>query len=487
LTPHERAEIESLLESRPSFIDLPFEDFCSTYLVIQDKQGQLVPLQLNRAQLDLVDHLTGRDIVLKARQLGMSTVIQAWLFWQQLRGGARTSTLCHEDELTSILRLMADRFYNELPDELRPVRKYANAKLTTYADLNSEGSIATVGGTAGSRKGRGGSLTFIHGSEVAFWPDAQGVLSAAMQAGNPAIILESTPNGMTGWFYEQCMAALDGSGVWTLHFFPWWYDELYQIPMAPGETLTYSEDELLLMTLHGLTAEQIKWRRSKQRELPHTFKQEYPEDPYSCFLASGISFFGDIEHVYTAPLDVDYNPDHQYVGGLDFAQTGDYTELTILDTTTAEQVDQLHINNLEWQEMRRRISFMVHYWHAEVLGEGNSMGTTNIELLQKGELLDDGTRIKPIKLRVFQTTAQSKPPLVQGLYHALHNASLKLQDRSFQKHQLRAFISKQLPSGAWQYEAAGGAHDDFVISLALAWHGANHRVTSTFARNPFYG
>lgn len=465
--------MDQLLTLKDSFTDLPFDEFCAQYLIIQNKQGELVPLQLNRAQRELIDHLTGHDIVLKARQLGVSTVIQAWLFWQQLRGGVRSSTLCHEDELTSTLRLMVDRFYNELPDERQPKRKYANAKLTSYASINSEGSIATVGGTAGSRKGRGGSLTHIHGSEVAFWPDAKGVLSAAMQAGNPQIVLESTPNGMTGWFYEQCMAALDGTGVWTLHFFPWWYDDQYQIPLKVGEALHYTEEEQALIDQHRLTAEQIKWRRSKIKELPQTFQQEYPEDPYSCFLASGKSFFGDVEHVYSAPLGVEYDVAHHYVGGLDFAQTGDYTELTILDATTLEQVDQLHINNLEWQEMRRRISVMANYWHAEILGESNSMGTTNTELLQKGELLADGSVIKAIKLTTFDTTAQSKPPLIQGLYYALHDGGLRLQDRSHQKHQLRAFISKQTPNGNWQYEADGGAHDDFVMSAALAWRHLN--------------
>lgn len=450
-------------------IDPNYERFCAEKLIIQDRYGSLAPLQLNRAQRELINNLTGRDLVLKARHVGVSTAVQARLFWLQLQGGARTSTLCHEDELTSTLRLMVDRFYDQYPEKNRPARKYANAKLTTYDAINSEGSIATVGGTAGKKKGRGGSLTHIHGSEVAFWPDAEGVLSAAMQAGNPAIILESTPNGMTGWFYEQCMAALTGDSIWTLHFFPWWYEDEYRIALEPGETLTYDPDEQKLVDDHGLEPEQIKWRRSKIKELPHTFKQEYPEDPYSCFLASGISFFGDVEHVYTAPLEAEYNPEHQYVAGLDFGQKGDFTDMTVIDATVMQQVDQLHVNNEEWREMRRRISIMATYWHAAVLGEGNSMGTTNTELLQSGEVLPDGTEIEPVDLEVFDTTSQSKPPLVQGFYHALHEGGLQLQDRDYQRHQIRAFISKQTPSGHWQYEGKS-AHDDFIISAALAVH-----------------
>ena len=462
-------------QSEP-FAELPFTEFCPRYLKVQNKAGEIVPLKLNNAQQELHANLTGRDIVLKARQVGISTSIQALHFHEQMKGNTRTSTLCHEDELTATLRRMSDRFYTELPDTLqeRNPRKYANAKLTTYAELNSESSIATVGGQAGSKKGRGGSVTRIHGSEVAFWPDAESVMAAAMQAGNPAIVLESTPNGMVGYFYDLCMDALENpDSIWTLHFFPWWYDDEYRIELLPGETLTYTDDEWALVEAHGLTPEQIKWRRRKQQELPHTFKQEYPEDPYSCFLASGQSFFGDVEHIFTAPFDVEPNETRQYVGGLDFAQTSDYLSLSIFDAETLEQVDQLRINGLEWQEMRRRVSEMANYWNAEILGEGNSMGTTNIELLQKGEILDDDTRIAPVKLSVFNTTPSSKPPLIQGLYHAIHEAGMRFQDRPFQRHELRAFISKQTASGHWQYEASAGATDDFVITAALAWRKMN--------------
>lgn len=462
------------------FADLAFEEFCERKLIIQNKDGQLVPLKLNRVQRELTRSLTGFDLVLKARQVGISTGIQALHFYEQMQGFVRTSTLCHDDELTSVLRRMVDLFYEKLPDDQRPVRRYANAKLNTYPELSSEGSIATVGGTAGLRKGRGSSVTHIHGSEVAFWPDAKSVLAAALQAGNPAIVLESTPNGMVGWFFERCMEALAGKGIWKLHFFPWWYDVNYRLPLDPGEKLAYDRDEQKLVDQHDLTAEQIKWRRLKVAEIGDLFPQEYPEDPYSCFLASGRSFFGDVEHVYTAPLNAQYNPEHRYVAGLDFGQKGDYTDMTVLDTTTLEQVDQLHVNNEEWREMRRRISIMANYWHAHIWGEGNSMGTTNTELLQSGESLPDGTIILPVDLTVFDTTPQSKPPLVQGLYHALHEGGLRLQDREYQRLQIRAFISKQTPSGHWQYEARSGANDDFVITAALAWHGMHAGVQISF-------
>lgn len=452
------------------YISLPFEEFCAQCLVVQDKAGELVPLILKPVQRNLINNLTGRDLVLKARQVGISTSIQARFFYETMRGGERTSTLCHEDDLTQELRAMADRFYGNYP--ARPERQYANAKVTTYPALNSQNRISTVGGTAGKRKGRGGSNTRVHGSEVAFWPDAESVMAAAMQAGDPDIVLESTANGAQGWFYERCMEALSGDNIWTLHFIAWWHEDEYRVPLRPGEVFDYTAEEQALVDEHGLDAEQVKWRRAKIAELPHTFKQEYPEDPVGCFLASGKSYFGDTEHVfqlgYASP-----QAGHRYVGGLDFAQADDYTVLVILDATTGEQVDMLRINQVSWQEMRRRISVMANKWGALVVGETNAMGTTNIELLQAGELLPGGGMSERVNLRPFDMTAQSKPPLIQGLYHGLHEDGLRLINDPVLRHEFRSFVSRQSPSGHWQYEASGGAHDDTVIATALAWHGCN--------------
>ncbi len=471
------------LETYEDVAQLDFDSFCERYLRIQDKTGAIVPLRLNRAQKHLIRHLTGFDLALKARQLGISTVIQAWFYYLVYRGGVRTNTLCHEDDLTQDFRDMADRFHENFPPSLRPVRKYANAKLTTYPAINSRSRIATVGGHsgksgAGKKKGRGGTYTHIHGSEVAFWPDARGVMSAAMQGGNPFIALESTPNGMTGPFYEWCMEALDGKGIWTLHFFPWWWEDGYQVALEAGEKLEYTPEEQALVNRYGLTPEQIKWRRKKKAELPHTFAQEYPEDPQSCFLASGKSYFGDIEHVFIAPLRGIRNTQHRYVGGLDFGQAHDYTVLIIIDVETRQMVDMLRINQLLWQDIRQRVSVMANQWKATVWGEANSMGETNIELLQSGETLDDGTRIEPIRLVPFDTTPISKPPLIQGLYHGLHEEGLILQDDPDLKHEFRAFISRQNSNGHWIYEAGEGAHDDIVMATALAWHGWHNSASS---------
>jgi hypothetical protein len=431
-------------------------EFARVFLRILDKRKVLKPLIWNKAQRHFHEHRTGRDLILKARQLGMSTYVQAEMFRRTVTSTRTTITLAHDDDTTGLLRRMADRYYEYCNfNGIQPQRKYANASLATYPEFDSEAIIAK----AGSRNvGRGATITDFHGSEVAFWPDAESIIAGAMQAGNPDVILESTPNGAQGHFYDLCMEALRGDGVWTLHFYPWWWDVTYRMVLAEGETISPTAEELQLASAHNLSLEQLKWRRYKRQELKDKFIQEYPEDPISCFLTSGNSYFGDLSGAFTAPLDVTYQEGHKYSAGLDFGQANDYTALIVIDHTARQMVDLLHINKLEWAEQRRRIMDVCKTWHVEtLLAEQNSIGSVNIEALQA-----DGLSVQP-----FQTTNTSKAEIMSDLHEDLHSG-LKLQDIPVLRHELNTFVSTQTSMGLWRLAAADEGHDDTVIALALA-------------------
>jgi hypothetical protein len=441
--------------------------FARVFLRILDKQGQLVPLRYNATQRQYLANRTGRDLVLKARQLGISTCVQAEFFRYAVIGTAITVTLAHEDDTTQRFRRMVNRFYTNIPGDRHPARKYSNARLATYPDFDSESIIATAGNT---NTGRGGMATHIHGSEIAFWKDAEALMAGLMQGGSPSwIVLESTPNGAQGYFYTKCMEALDGNRDWALHFFPWWLDPQYKQSLADGETMNYSADEQALVERYNLTPEQINWRRVKQRELKYLFSQEYPEDPRTCFLQSGNGYFGDLSDVFTAPLDATYQEGHRYVAGLDFGQTTDYTACAVIDCDTKQQVDQVHVNRLPWKEMRRQVVQACKRWYVGALwAEANSMGTTNIEALIS-ELGEAGcqTMVMP-----FDTTNDSKFTIMANLHDALHEGGLKLLPHPAQQHEFAAFQATQTTSGLWRLAApdVDGEHDDTVISLALANH-----------------
>lgn len=431
-------------------------DFARVFLKILTKDNALVPFHWNRAQVHFQANRTRRDLILKARQLGFSTFIQGEMFRRTVTGTRATMTLAHDADTTSKLRLMADRFYTHCRfGDLQPLRKYANASLTTYPEFDSTAAIATAGNV---ETGRGGTYSDFHGSEVAFWKDAERLIAGAMQGGNPDVVLESTPNGAQGFFYEKCMEALSGDSIWKLHFYPWWWDAKYRIALAPDEVMEYSDEERALVTKHGLSFEQIKWRRSKRRELGRLFAQEYPEDPITCFLTSGNSYFGDLTGVFTAPMNAVYIEGHDYTAGLDFGQTTDFTAMPVFDTTTKQQVDLLHINRLEWSEIRNRIKATYDKWRLQnLLAEKNSIGGPNIEELQKM-----GVNVIP-----FDTTNESKAAVMSNMNEQLHNGGWQLMDIPVQKHEFNTFVAVQLPSGAWRLAADGEGHDDIVMGDAL--------------------
>lgn len=477
--------------------------FASKFLKILDKKKKLISFNWNKAQEHFHAHRTGRDLILKARQLGFSTYIQGELFRRCVTNTRTTITLSHDADTTAKLRLMADRFYAHCKfGDIQPLRKYANASLTTYPEFDSSCTIGTAGNLT---FGRGDTYSDFHGSEVAFWRDAESIIAGAMQGGEPDVILESTPNGAQGFFYQLCMEALSGDSVWTLHFYPWWWNDEYILPLSPGKKLEYTDEELQLVKDHELTPEQIKWRRNKKRELKHLFSQEYPEDPVTCFLTSGKSYFGDnIAEIFTAPMESKYNPEHDYVAGLDFGQTNDFTAMPVLDKTVKQQVDLLHINKLEWKVIRTRIrNTLFEKWshlrcannHIHIgiwdsinrkiydecpickasivevkkpkLGaETNNVGSVNIEALR-----EDG-----IEIAEFETNNQIKSEAMSNMYDAFDTSGWKMQPYPVQKHEYSIFVSTQLPSGVWRLSAEGDGHDDTVIGGMIALWTATYSI-----------
>jgi hypothetical protein len=478
--------LSKVQETAPvNLIDDP-EAFASTFLRILDKEKNLVPFRWNKMQKHFHANRTGRDLILKARQLGSTTVIQGELYRRAVTSTRTTMTLAHDADTTAKLRIMADRFWEHHNFEgVQPERKYANASMTTYPEFDSVVTIATAGNV---ETGRGDTYTDFHGSEVAFWPDAAKIIAGALQGGDPDAVLESTANGAQGYFFELCMEALRGEGVWTLHFYAWWWDEAYKMPLDDGETIEYTEDEQKLVDANDLTPEQIKWRRYKQKELKGSFIQEYPEDPITCFLTSGNSYFGDLSDVFTAPMKPEYNPNHVYVAGLDWGQSSDFTAMPVIDITDKRQVDLLHINKLQWKEQRKRIASELFKWSSTICPKGhikqghheecpecgfkqvtykvpklgaeaNSIGSVNIEALQ-----DMGITVVP-----FNTTNATKSEIMSSLYEGIHTDGLKLQDHPTLKGEMYTFVSTQLPSGVWRLAADGDGHDDTVIGLGIAW------------------
>ena len=480
MTPDELAELDSLIRlssddgpAGQGIASLSLADFCARYLYIQDKRDQLVPLVLKRAQRHFIEHMTGRDIILKARQLGFSTAIQAYMFKRAIEQPARFVTMAHDDITTQKLRRMSNIFYDHLDPALGVLRTSDNAGITGYTNL-SEITIKTAGARTGGRGGTYGAG--MHASEVAFWIDAASIVSGAMQAipADGFIFLESTANGATGMFYQEVQKALKGESEYTLHFYPWWWDDEYQSALEPGETLTYTAEEQALVDKHSLIPEQIQWRRRKMREpeMDVLFAQEYPEDVETCFLTSGHSAFPNVHLVMGPPVQTDPQATHEYVAGLDWGQDDNYSALCIFDKITHQEVYLNRWRHLPYSVIRKQVVEACMAWHVRrIVQERNSMASNVESLIDDFEAQEYFITTAPL---VMSLTV--KHELVTNFKLGYQEQGMRLLDIQYAKHELNIFVKKQTPSLLWTYgaEGKGGAddeaQDDTVIARLLGWH-----------------
>jgi hypothetical protein len=296
--------------------DYPY--FAKEVLKIRTKNGEILPFRLNRAQFFLHARIedqrarTGRVriIIVKGRQVGSSTYMQGRYYhrlWRSKRA-LRAFILTHEQPATDNLFGMAQRFYLLHDEQVAkaPLLR-GNAKELLFGDNDCGYQVAT----AGTREtGRSATFQLFHGSEVAFWPNAESHTTGALQTvGNVAgteIVLESTANGIGDIFYKIAQAALRGESEFEVVFIPWFWDDGYRIE-CPGEAeWTPSQDWLKFALLHKLDWDQLYWAFVKNRELALTisashdrpcwkFMQEYPSSFDEAFQSSGHSFIPAVQ------------------------------------------------------------------------------------------------------------------------------------------------------------------------------------------------
>ena len=453
--------------------------FAEMFLRIYDDTKTLIPLRYRRAQRHFLANRTGRDLLLKSRQLGFSTTIQSIIFKRAVTETIGSLTLAHDSDSTQALRRISERFYDEFPAPFpKPLRDLGNATITTYPGTGSEVITATAGRRTA---GRSLTITLAHLSEVAFWANADTVMTGLLQAipTRGEVVVESTPNGAQGWFYEACAKAMKGEGRFKLHFYPWWWGEEYQLPLkAPDELGAYTDEEQALVTEHRLTPEQIKWRRIKTDELGEMFPQEYPENATTCFLTSGSSVFTGFQSLLYQPDEKEASGEDLHVMGIDWSGGGqgdaDSYVASIANAREYREVFLYTTRHRDDDAVLADIVELVKRWRViAIVPEFNSMGATLTRRLFK--LLNEGGHdwginkrgesLEPV-ISPHTMTNQNKDELVKD-FRSGFKLGYKLVDDANATDELLSFQSKQNPSGLWTYGAKSGKHDDTVIARML--------------------
>lgn len=310
-----------------------FPYFAKACLRIRPKEGSIVPLVLNREQLYVHSQVEEqrkrigrvRALVLKGRQQGMSTYVEARAYWRTIHSqGYRAFILTHHADATSNLFNMAKRYHEYMPPGFRPEVGTSSQKELAFPALDSGYKVGTAG-TEGT--GRSDTIQYFHGSEVAFWPDADshmaGALQAVPDANGTEVWLESTANGIGNVFHQKWQEAEAGLSDYLPLFIPWYWNVGYRREVPEGFTL--SDEDVEYQEMWGLSLEQMAWRQRKMRDLgaDWLFCQEYPACPAEAFQNSGQESYIPGRLVMQARRCEDAEPHGALVVGLDPAYTGE--------------------------------------------------------------------------------------------------------------------------------------------------------------------
>ncbi len=474
-------ELGTMLDARPRSLGgrTVAMELAEVWLRVRGREGSTLPLRANRVQEEFERRRGQRNIVLKARQLGLTTWAAARFFLKTItRPGTLTLQVAHTRESAEEIFRIVHRFLDCMPDALREgplVTSRANARQIVFPELDSQYRVVTAGDR---NAGRGLTVQNLHCSELARWPKNPAEILAGLRAAlapGAEVILESTPEGVGGCFHEEWRKA--GETGTVQHFFPWWWEEGYRGAPAEGGL---TDEERELMSREGLDLEQIGFRRQVRANFRGMARQEYAEDAETCFLLSGDSVFeleaiearlggappageqrrnGELE-VWLPPLE-----GKEYLVAVDPAGggcDGDYSAAEVMELETGLQCAEFagHVGGLELAELVTGLAR--EYNGATLVVERNNHGSGVLALVEAVCKYD----------RVYRqdgqagwlTTSVSRPAMLGRLGAALVEEPRLFLSRKF-LGECRSFV--RLRDG--NMGAQPGTHDDRVMAMAMAF------------------
>lgn len=513
-------------------------DYIENCLKIKTKSGTVVPFRLNDAQRKLYavakrQQDAGKPvrlIILKARQLGFSTLTEGLIFHAcATRKNVNALIVAHREDATANLFRMSKLFYDELPAPVKPMLRASNAQELVFENpsklrserearpgLRSRIRCATAGGRG---IGRSDTLQCVHLSEYAFWPDGAdgkastlaGILQAVPSLPGTMVVIESTANGFED-FKERWDAAVAGENDFEPVFFAWFENPDYSMPVVPGTEWTPEEREL--RDAYRLTDEQLQWRRwciaNNCGGSLDMFRQEYPASPGEAFLHSGTGVFdneqivlrlerlpgpagrgefadGEWTESETGAITLYELPEEgvPYVLGGDTAGEGsDYFTAIVIDNVSGRIAAKLRQKYSE-PEYVRQIFALGRFYNDALVAIETNFSTYPVMKLQEMEYPNQYSREREDtytrqmrKSYGFRTDRQSRPRAIANLVEVFSSHPEWFTDRELLEEMLTFCYNED-----HRPEALAGKHDDLVMGAAITY-AVRHQQRMTVLTEP---
>ncbi len=318
-------------------LDNPFY-YMQTCLWVEDKLTQrLVPFVPKPVQVMVLTELLCdwyrgvpvRLIILKARREGVSTVVQAFIFWVcSTRRRRKAFTIAQDDDTSKYLHGMSETYYMNMPGPLRPMRgvsqagrvmQFANPTKNVEEQSKRPGLDSTMRTVSLKNAGAGQGSTLLHLSEVALWAADTGetalqtVLKIVPMAAETLVVRESTARGVANRFHNMWQRAVSGVSSYKPIFIPWHWEPTNTAD--PPRDFTRTPEESELAQEHDLSDNQLWWRRlALENECDgdlDNFHQEFPITPDEAFLSTGRPFFPPLSVKHAAARSKQRDPVQQ--------------------------------------------------------------------------------------------------------------------------------------------------------------------------------
>ena len=485
-----------------------------SFVKIVDKEGKLVPFKLNNEQAELLEGIDKYSIILKSRQLGISSVSLALSLYYALTQSNVTCLLMSYsiDSATGIFDKLK-QMESDLPEVIRVKMVNNNRKELKF--VNGSRIIVATCGT--KDVARGLTIKFCHLSEVAFMSEnIDKQLLAIEQALIPSgkIILESTANGLNH-FSEMWSKAERQESLYKGFFFSWVndkrmfakeYDMFSEIwiqrngKLPTKEELSDIEKDLYEQ---GASIKQLVWKRLKvANSSEEQFQQEFPSNPIEAFVSSGSNIFcpvrihkkisniHNIKHIqkprdFPSALSMyfgsslflwaDVEKGKRYYIGVDCSEGigKDSSCIEIVDSD-GFQVGEFSSNKIKPYEFAQVVYELgIYFNYALLVIEKASSGNIVLEKLRneysykniyKSRVYDERGRKK--KKIGWLTNAKTKPLMIGHFVELFETDEIFINSKEL-LGQMKTFIVKD--NG--KTEGAGHKHDDCVLAFAMALQG----------------
>ena len=444
--------------------------FCENYWFIRHPERGRIKFNLFEAQIETVQswvHFRW-SLILKARQIGFSTLIAAYAFWLTFFYSDRSVLMLSRTEREAIKLLAKAKYgYQFLPEWMKFKGGPCNQTLTKLEFTNNS-YIESL--PSASDPARGESAYLVVVDELAFLPNSEeawGAIEPVADVGG-RIIMMSTANGEGNLFHRLWVEAQTGHNRFEPLFFPW--------------------------SANGRDAD---WYEARSAELPEwQMAQEYPDNPEDAFLKSGRPVFDlrmlrDIESKvpqrgYLDPKSLAFiddggslrlwegpEEDGKYVIGGDPSQGmehSDHASLHVINARNGHVV--AHWNGtIDPDLLATEILIPLGKWYNQALigVESNNMGLVTLKFLRYNNYFpiyyERSPKYKnsvPTDVLGYRTDQVSKPLMIGELAEALRpDGKLTLWCEETLA-ELRTYVRND------RGKMGGSPFDDRVVSLAIA-------------------